>query len=152
MRTLILILLFLPLASFAQKKQFTFFSDYQIDKTYNGSKKVSYHKTTIIFSDPKSITIAGTEFEKLPRGYMSFNYEGLDQFKDDIIFLGSKSNNDIYAITNSRTDNDLIWVIKGIAKISGKTYSHIIMWGKSDENDLERSPKYATVFFCTLAN
>jgi hypothetical protein len=55
MKALFFILLFIPTISFGQSKLFKFFSDYQFDKTYDGSKKAANHKVTITFSDPKLI-------------------------------------------------------------------------------------------------
>src|ERR1035437_6936373 len=136
MRTLFLILLFIPVVSFGQNKRFVFFSDYQLDKTYNGSKKEGFRKATITFSDPKLITVEGTDFDNLPKGYMTFKFEGLDQVKEDIIFVRRMNGLDAYAITNTQVGNDIIYVSKHTHKVGNKTYDYTIMWGKTEENNM----------------
>lgn len=151
MKTFILILFLIPISVFAQNKKFTFFSDYQFDKTYNGSKKEGYRKATISFSDPKALTKEGTEFENLPRGTMIFKFEGLNQIKEEIIYIGkNQSGADIYAITNTQTGNDIIYVIKSSHKVGQKTYGYTILLGKSDENNQGGLPKYFTAFHCNI--
>lgn len=150
MRTLLLFLFLIPVISFGQNKRFVFFSDYQLDKTYNGSKKEGHRKATITFSDPKLITVEGTDFEKLPKGYMTFKFEGLDQDKEEIIFIKRSNGLDIYAITNTQTGNDIIYVSKHTHKVGNKTYEYTIMYGKTEENDMWAKPKYYTTFHCNL--
>lgn len=150
MRTLALILLLIPVISFGQNKRYVFFSDYQIDKTYNGSKKEGFRKATITFSDPKLLTVEGTDFENLPKGYMTFKFEGLDQVREDIIFVKRTNGLDAYAITNTQVGTDIIYVSKHTHKVGNKTYDYTIMWGKAEENNMWGTPKYFTTFHCNL--
>ena len=152
MRALFIIFFFffIPVISNAQNKQFTFFSDYQLDKTYNGSKKEGHRKATITFSDPKSNTVEGTEFDKLPTGYITFKFEGLYLEKEDIIFITRSNGLDIYATLNSPIRNDIIYVSKYTHKVGNKTYDYAILYGKTEENDMWGTPKYSTTFHCNL--
>lgn len=152
MRTLFFILLFFPIISFGQNKRIKFLSNYQIDKTYNGSKVSGHRKATIIFSDPKSMTKDGTSFEKLPKGYVIFKFEGLDQSKEEIIYLKSMDNQDIYAITNSETGNDIIYVMKYRHKIGDKSYTYSVVLGKTNESNLNAPLQYFTAFHCNLTD
>lgn len=150
MRTLVLIMFFVPVISFGQNKRFVFFSDYQLDKTYNGSKKEGFKKATITFSDPKLITVEGTDFDNLPKGFMTFKFEGLDQVKEEVIYVKRMNGLDAYAITNTEVGNDIIYVSKHTHKVGNKTYDYTIMWGKTEENNMWGTPKYFTTFHCNL--
>lgn len=150
MRTLVLIMFFVPVISFGQNKRFVFFSDYQLDKTYNGSKKEGFKKATITFSDPKLITVEGTDFDNLPKGYVIFKFEGLSQVKEEIIFVKRMNGLDAYAITNTQVGNDIIYLSKHTHKVGTKTYDYTIMWGKTEENNMWGTPKYYTTFHCNL--
>ena len=150
MRTLILIFFLIPIFSFGQNKQYSFISDYQIDKTYNGSKKEGFKKATISFSDPKLITVDGTDFENLPKGYITFKFEGLSPVKEEIIFVKRFNGLDAYAITNTQVGNDIIYVSKHTHKVGTKTYDYTIMWGKTEENNMWGTPKNYTTFHCNL--
>lgn len=150
MRTLFLIMFFVPVISFGQNKRFVFFSDYQLDKTYNGSKKEGFKKATITFSDPKLITVEGTDFDNLPKGFMTFKFEGLDQVKEEVIYVKRMNGLDAYAITNTEVGYDIIYVSKHTHKVGNKTYDYTIMWGKTEENNMWGTPKYFTTFHCNL--
>lgn len=153
MRILIIIFLLIPTITNAQNKYYTFFSDYQFDKTYNGSKKESRHFATISFSDPKSITVPGSDLQHSPRGYMIFKFDGLPASKEEVTFLErSKQGYDIYAITNTETGNDIIYVIKDNHTINKKLYNYTILLGKVDENNIGAIPKYFTAFHCNMIN
>jgi hypothetical protein len=52
----IIILFALPTIIFAQNKKTNFYSDYQFDVTYDGTKLEGNKKVNIVFSDPKKIT------------------------------------------------------------------------------------------------
>lgn len=151
MKNLLLILLALPLMLVAQNKKINFFSDYQFDKTYDGTKLEGYKKATIKFSDPKLLTKKDVAFEDLPRGLVTFKFAGLNEINETIIYLGkNKSNNDMYAITNSETGNDIIYLIKETHKVGKKTYSYTILLGKTDEENMGGLPKYFTAFHCNI--
>ncbi len=151
MRKLICIILFSPIMVFCQNKHFTFSSDYQFDKTYDGSKKESRHTATISFSDPKSITVNGADLEGSPKGYMIFKFKGVDSWEEDIVYMGNNSQGyDIYAITNTQTDNDIIYVIKSKHKIRTKLYNYTIILGKEDQDNMGGLPKYFTAFHCNM--
>lgn len=150
MKTLVLILLLFPVISFGQNKRFVFFSDYQIDKTYNGSKKEGFRKATITFSDPKSITVEGTDFDNLPKGFMTFKFDGLDAVREELIYVKRMNGLDAYAITSTQVGNDIIYVSKRTHKVGNKTYDYTIMWGKTDDNNMWGTPKYFTTFHCNL--
>ena len=123
-----------------------------MDKTYNGSKKPGTHKATITFSDPKSMTKEGTPFEKLPTGYMIFKFEGLEQTKEEIIYIKSFQNQDVYAILNPQTGNDIIYVIRYNHKVGDKSYTYSIIFGKADDTDFNAPLQYYTAFHCNLTN
>lgn len=151
MKKLIIAFLFIPIIVFGQNKKYTFFSDYQFDKTYDGTNVVNKRKVTISFSDPKSITIEGTEFEKLPKGFIKIKYEDLKEISEEIIFMGrNKSDADIYSILNSGTGYDVIYIIKSTHKLGQKTYGYTILLGKADENNLGGLPTYFTAFHSNL--
>lgn len=151
MKTFVFISFLLPLISFGQNKQFVFFSDYQLDKTYNGSKKISHRKATITFSDPKLITVEGTVLEKLPRGYMTFKFEGLNQDREDIIYIAPANGMEAYATLNSPFGNDIIYVSKHTHKVENKTYTYAIMYGRTNKSDMWGTPQYFTTFHCNLS-
>lgn len=150
----ILFILFAQISIFsnAQNKETTFFSDYQTDKTYGGTNSESRNKVTISFSDPKSLTKVGTDFEKLPKGYVTIKYADLNQIKQQIVFLGKheKTGADIYAIQTNDIGYDIIYVMKAIQKFHGKSYSYMFLLGKTDENNIGGMPKYYTRFHCNL--
>lgn len=151
MKKILLILLLLPTIIFAQNKISNYYSDYQFDKTYNGSKVEGYKKVTLKFSDPKLLTKENMEFDDLPKGFLTIKFENLKSVKETIIYIGkNKSNNEMYAITNSETGNDIIYIIKETHKVGKKTYTHTILLGKSDENNLGGLPKYFTAFHCNI--
>jgi hypothetical protein len=151
MKKLLIILIVFPVMLIGQNKKINFYSDYQFDKTYDGTKVEGYKKATIKFSDPKLLTKKDMPFDELPKGFAIFRFDGLDEVKETIIYIGkNESNDDIYAITNTETGNDIIYVIKEIHKVGKKTYSHTILLGKSDENNIGGLPKYFTAFHCNI--
>ncbi|OAQ43536.1 hypothetical protein A5893_17115 [Pedobacter psychrophilus] len=151
MKLTLLLFILLPILTFGQNKKHTYFSDYQFDKTFNGSKVEGHKKVSITFSDPKLITPKNAEFENLPRGYVTFKFEGLNPVTETIVFIGKNGDgNDIYAITNSNVDLDVIYLVKTVEKIGSKNYSYIILWGKADSNNQGGLPKYFTAFHCNL--
>ena len=151
MKKILFLLLLLPTIIFAQNKTTNFFSDYQFDKTYNGTKLEGNKKVTLKFSDPKLLTKENMEFDDLPKGFLTIKFETLKSINETIIYLGkNKSNNEMYAITNSETGNDIIYLIKETHKVGKKTYSHTILLGKTDENNQGGLPKYFTAFHCNI--
>lgn len=151
MKKFLLILLFLPPIIFAQNKLTNFYSDYQFDKTYNGTKVEGYKKVTLKFSDPKLLTKENMEFDDLPKGFMTVKFEKLKSINETIIYIGkNKSNNEMYAITSSETGNDIIYIIKGTHKVGKKTYTHTILLEKTDEYNQGGLPKYFTAFHCNI--
>jgi len=149
MKILTLLLFLIPVIGFGQNRNLKFFSDYQYDKTYNGSTKNGQKKVSISFSDPKLITPKGADFDDLPRGYMTVKYEGLSPVKETIIYVGkNKGGNDIYAITNTNVDYDIIYVIKSLHKVGNKSYGYTILWGKADPNNSGGLPENFTALHC----
>jgi hypothetical protein len=146
----IIILFALPTIIFAQNKKTNFYSDYQFDVTYDGTKLEGNKKVNIVFSDPKKITKEGMQFDELPKGFLSIKFEGLNKIEETIIYIKKISNQDIYSITNSETGNDIIYVIKETHKARKKIYSHIILLGKANENNIGGLPKYFTAFHCNI--
>ncbi|MCJ7936143.1 MAG: hypothetical protein MUW56_21565 [Chryseobacterium sp.] len=113
-----------------RNRQIQFYSDYQLDKTYNGSRKESRRKATIIMNDlnkpnPLSVTI---------------KYEGIK----------NKSAADIYSITKTEQDYDVLYIIKEPHKVGTKNYSCTILLGKSDPNNLGGLPLYFTAFHSNI--
>lgn len=151
MKQLLLLLSAFPILLIAQNKKINFYSDYQFDKTYDGSKVEGFKKATIKFNDPKLLTKKDMAFENLPRGLVTFKFARLNEINETIIYLGkNKSNNDMYAITNSETGNDIIYLVKETHKVGKKTYSHTILLGKTDEENMGGLPKYFTAFHCNI--
>ena len=151
MKKIFLILILLPSLISAQNKISTFYSDYQLDKTFDGTRKEGYEKVIIILNDPKFQTTKSMQFADLPNGTIKIKIEGVDIVTETIVYLAkTKSKNDIYPITHTETGNDILYVIKEIHKVGKKTYSHTILLGKSDEENFSGLPKYFTAFHCNL--
>lgn len=148
MKTFILFLFLFPSITFAQKnKQLNFISDYQ----YNGN--VSHHKLVISFSDPKLITKEGTEFKNRPKGYLAYQFEGLKQSMEQIIFVTNyNSETDIYAVINSESGYDIMYVIKSTHKIGNKTYGFTIILGTIGKSNIGEGelPEYFDAIHCNL--
>ena len=148
---LFILLFCVPLVTFGQNRNYKFISDYQIDKTYNGSKKQGREKVLIVVSDPKLMTPKDAELENSPRGAFVFKFDGVSPIKQDVVFMGSNSQgHDIYAITHTDTDHDIIYIMKGSNKFGSKTYMYTVLLGKTDINNMGGLPKYYTAFYCNL--
>lgn len=79
-----------------------FMSNYQFNKTTDGTEKTTYRVAKISFDDPKNFTIEGTAFEELPKGQMVIEFAGLPEVREEIVFVGHNANGyDIYAITKT---------------------------------------------------
>ena len=138
----------------AQNKKTNFYSDYQFDKTFDGTKLEGFKKVSIQISDPKLLTKSGIKLEDLPRGFVTIKFDGLDKVTETIVYLKKRSTktDDMYAITNSETGNDMIFIIKGLHKVGKKSYSHTIVLGGNEDNDNYEGglPRYYTAFHCNI--
>ena len=132
-----------------QNSQQKFYSDYQLDKTYSGSKKEGKEKVTISFDDPKPKTKGNENFNDLPKGFITIKYEGLKEIKNELIYLGkNNSNADIYSITKTQQDYDVVYIIKETHKVGLKNYTHTILLGKADSDNYGGLPLYFTAYHC----
>ncbi|MDC8099156.1 hypothetical protein [Chryseobacterium rhizosphaerae] len=137
--------------SLKQNKKIQFHSDYQLDKTYNGSRKESRRKATIIMNDPKPLTKPNMGFDNLPKGFIMIKYEGLNPINNEIIYIGkNKSGADIYSITKTEQDYDVLYIIREPHKVGTKNYSCTILLGKSDASNLGGLPLYFTAFHSNI--
>ncbi|PKR31783.1 hypothetical protein [Elizabethkingia anophelis] len=136
------------------KQKIQFYSDYQLDKTYSGSRIESRKKVNITIIDPKQLTKQNMSFDDLPKGYITIKYDGLKTITNEIVYIGkNRSNNDIYTITNTQLDYDILYIIRESHKVKSKNYSYIILMGKSDGNNLGGLPKFFTAYHSnTLKN
>lgn len=136
-----------------QNTQQKFYSDYQLDKTYNGSKIEGRKKVNISFDDPKPKTKGNEDFKSLPKGIITIKYEGLNEIKNEIVYLGkNESNTDIYTITKTQQDYDVVYIIKETHKVGTKNYTHTILLGKADPNNYGGLPLYFTAYHCNQSS
>ena len=126
-----------------------YYSDYQLDKTYGGSRVEDRKQVYITLSDPKNLTKEGMRFEDLPKGYVTIQYEGLNPVKNEILYIGkNRSNAEIYTVINHQLNYDLLYVIKELHKVGNKNYLYTILLGTGDENNLGGLPRYFTAYHC----
>lgn len=132
-----------------QNSIYYFYSDSQLDITLNGSRKEGKRNVHISFEDPKPNTKGNEDFDNLPKGSITIKYDGLNPIKDEIVYLGkNKSNAEIYLITKTQQDYDILYVFTENHKVGDKNCSHTIMLGKANLNNLGGMPLYFTAYHC----
>lgn len=152
-KLLFALLLFTATHPFAQMKQSAYTSTYQIDKTLDGSKKISNHTAMITFVDPKAITNTNSDFENLPEGKVIIKYSQLKApLTYGIKYFGTYSgdkNQFLYGISQSPTDYNTVIVMSN-NKPSDKTkgYKYIIL--TANMNSENGSLITFTAYYCNL--
>lgn len=158
MKILLIALLLFSQQIFAQKK-FTFSSDYQLDKTHDGSKKGSSRNAIISFIDPKSLASGEPDYENSPKGYITIKFEGIQSvIREEVIFISKDKSNpytDIYAISKTSVDWNIAYVMKHDPKVKGfkplnKYYKYVILMGYDSGKTPGELPQYYTAFYCNL--
>lgn len=158
MKIVLIVLLIFSQQAFAQK-QFTFISDYQLDKTCDGSKKPSSRNAVISFTDPKSLASGEPDYENSPKGYMTIKFQGIQSaIWEEVIFISkdkSNPNTDIYAISKTSVDWNIAYVMKHDPKVKGfkplnKFYKYVILMGYDNGKTPGELPQYYTAFYCNL--
>lgn len=138
---------------YAQMKQSTYISTYQIDKTQDGSKKISNYTTTITLVDPKAFTNTNSGFENLPEGQVIIKYHHLKTpLVYSIKYYGTYSgdrNQFLYGISKSPTDyNSVIVMTNNKPSDKTKDYKYIILTAKM--NSENGSLITFTAYYCNL--
>ncbi len=139
-------------------KEYTFTSTYQIDKITNGEVVKGNRKVIIYLQDPLLITNDSTDFIDRPSGQLNIKYEGLDEIKNEIKYLGKfdfgdATNQALYSIVGSQMlglnvihEYTAFVFVKKKMTISGQSFNHIIFMGKFGiEGGM---PKVFTMFCC----
>lgn len=132
-----------------EDKILSFTSDYQFNKNLDGTEETTYSEVNISFDDPKSSTTEGTPFEELPKGEMVIRNAGHPDVRQEIIFVAHNKNGyDIYAITDTETDSNIIYLIRSHHIVEGKSYQYTIVLGTSDLKGYDGLPPVFTAFHC----
>ena len=151
MKTIYIILIFIPSILLGQDSSISLFSDYQFDVTKNGTEKTSFHKAYIELFDPKPLTIKGTAFEDLPKGNLKIKYNELTEPNNfEIIYIGQrKDGTEIYAVTSAMSINyDIMYFSSKKTEIKNRIYSNSITIGKSNPANRGGLPLYFTTYYC----
>ena len=139
-------------------KEYTLTSTYQIDKITNGNVVKSNQKVTIYLQDPLPLTNDSTDFIYRPSGQLNIKYEGLEEIKNEIKYLGKfdfgdATNQSLYSIVGSQTggisvihEYTAFVFVKKKMTINGQIFNHIVFMGKFG---LEGGmPEVFTMFCC----
>lgn len=154
-KILFTIFLFSVMQANGQMQQTTYISTYQIDKTYDGSKKNSNYIATITIVDPKSITNRNSDFENLPEGKLLIKYSHLkNPLKYVIKYFGEYAQDKsqcLYGISNSPTDYNSVIIMKNnSSSIQTKGYKFIIL--TVNMNSENGALSTYTAYYCNLKN
>lgn len=150
-RLLLPLTLFLCSFSYAQNKQYSGVSGYQVDKTLNGTKKSSSNIVNITFTDPKSVTNLKADFDDLPIGEILLLYRNLTQ---PIVYrikyfgtIGSNKEQEWYGVVNDTDDYNCVLLKMNNEKIT-KDYKYVLTMAKMDVKT-KRLITY-TSYYCNL--
>lgn len=130
-----------------QKTVQKFYSDYQVDRTPSGGVVEGREEVTIIFeNDPKPKTKGNERFEDLPKGTIVIKYDRFEPIVNEVVYITKNGSDvDIYAITDTTSPYDIVYVQNNAKK--DDNYRDLILFGKSNPNNLSELPTVFTLYY-----